>query len=180
MSTNNYYERAKVVWQMEARAIEKLSKCIEPIGFNNVINEINECVKRNGRVFITGKGTSGAAGRKISHTLCCVDIPASFISIGEGINAAMGLMKKGDLLIIFSKGGATKEVINLASPSSAKGVRTIGVTSNPASQLALKCDVLLRVSVEREVDQKNVLATSSTIAMISTFDAIAVAISEIR
>ena len=37
---------------------------------------------------------------------------------------------------------------------------------------------MLKVSVEREVDVKNSLATASTIAMVATFDAIAVAMQE--
>ena len=85
----------------------------------------------------------------------------------------MGLLQKGDLLIIISKGGNTEEVVKMIKPSLSKGVRVIGVTSNPASQLGLKSDIMLKVSVEREVDVKNSLATASTIAMVATFDAIA-------
>lgn len=179
MNNMSHFERAKIVWQMEARSIDKLVSGIDPIAFNAVIEAIHECMRSNGRLFITGKGTSGAAGKKVAHTLCCVDIPASFISIGEGVNASMGLLKKGDILFMFSKGGSTKEVIDLIKPCVNKGVKIIAVTSNPASQLALKCNILLRVSVEREVDEKNALATASTIAMISAFDAIAVSIQEI-
>lgn len=173
------FNRAKIVWKMEARSIEKLIDTIDPISFNLVVDEIRQCIKRSGRVFVTGKGTSSAAGEKIAHTLCCVDIPASFVSIGVGISASMGLLQKGDIFIMLSKGGATLGIINLIKPCINKGVRIIGVTSNPASQLALKSDVLLKVSVEREVDEKNSLATASTIAMISTFDAVAVVLQEI-
>lgn len=178
MENKTCFDRAKIVWQMESRSIEKLSKAIDPQSFNGVIDEIKECLRQKCRVYITGKGTSGAAGEKIAHTLCCVDIPASFISIGVGVSATMGLLQKGDLLIIISKGGNTQEVVKLIKPSSSKGVKIIGVTSNPASQLGLKCDLMLKVSVEREVDEKNSLATASTIAMIATFDAIAVALQE--
>ena len=71
-----------------------------------------------------------------------------------------------------------EEVVKLIKPSLSKGIKVIGVTSNPASQLGLKSDIMLKVSVEREVDVKNSLATASTIAMIATFDAIAVALQE--
>jgi len=180
MENKTCFDRAKIVWQMEARSIQKLEKAIDPISFNNVIDEIKECLKRKCRVYITGKGTSGAAGEKIAHTLCCVDIPASFISIGVGVSASMGLLQKGDVLIIISKGGNTEEVVKLIKPCTSKGIKVIGVTSNPASKLGLKSDVMLKVSVEREVDEKNSLATASTIAMIATFDAIAVAIQELH
>ena len=178
MESKIYFDRAKVVWQMESRSIEKLAKTVDSASFNSVIEEIKACLKRKCRIYITGKGTSGAAGEKIAHTLCCVDIPASYISTGIGVSASMGLLQKGDLLIIISKGGNTEEVVKLIKPSLSKGIKVIGVTSNPASQLGLKSDIMLKVSVEREVDVKNSLATASTIAMIATFDAIAVALQE--
>lgn len=178
MDNKTYFDRAKVVWQMEARSIEKLTKTIDSVSFNNVIEEIRACLKRKCRIYITGKGTSGAAGEKIAHTLCCVDIPASFLSTGIGVGASMGLLQKGDILIIISKGGNTEEVVKMIKPCTNKGVKVIGVTSNPASQLGLKSDIMLKVSVEREVDVKNSLATASTIAMVATFDAIAVAMQE--
>lgn len=178
MENKTGFERAKIVWQMESRSIEKLASAVDPTSFNSVLQEIKECLRRKCRVYITGKGTSGAAGEKIAHTLCCVDIPASFISIGKGVSAAMGLLQKGDLLIVISKGGNTEEVVKLIKPCSVKGVKVVGVTSNPASQLGLKSDVMLKVSVEREVDEKNSLATASTMAMIATFDALAVCLQE--
>ena len=178
MECKTCFDRAKIVWQMESRSIEKLAKAIDPISFNGVIDDIRECLRRKCRIYITGKGTSGAAGQKVAHTFCSVDIPASFISLGVGVSATMGLLQKGDILIIISKGGNTEEAVKLIKPCSAKGVKVIGVTSNPASQLGLKSDLMLKVSVEREVDEKNSLATASTIAMIATFDAIAVALQE--
>lgn len=179
MRETKYFERAKTVWKMEARSIERLASKIDPVGFDQMVTTIKRCVQRNGRIFLSGKGVSGAAARKIAHTLCCVDIPASYVSLGDGINASMGLIKKGDLLILFSKGGSTDEVVKLIAPCREKGVQVVGVTSNPASQLALKADEMLRVTVEREVDEKNILATASTMAMMAAFDAIAVAINEI-
>ena len=178
MDNKTSFDRAKIVWRMESRSIEKLANSLDPSSFDDVVNAIIDCLRRKCRIYITGKGTSGAAGEKIAHTLCCVDIPASFISIGVGVGAAMGLMQKGDILIIISKGGNTEEVVKLIKPCTAKGVKVIGVTSNAASQLGLKSDILLKVSVEREVDEKNSLATASTIAMIAAFDAIAVVLQE--
>jgi len=178
MENKTYFDRAKIVWQMESRSIQKLSDSVDPVSFNNVITEIKDCLKRRCRVYITGKGTSGATGEKIAHTLCCVDIPASFVSLGIGLSATMGLLQKGDVLIMISKGGNTDEIVKMLKPCASKGVKIIGVTSNPASQLGLKSDLLLKVSVEREVDEKNSLATASTIAMIAAFDAVAVAFQE--
>ena len=178
MAHANAFERASVVWQMEARSLERLGATMDGSAFNAVVDAIVSCKKSGGRLLLTGKSTSGAVAKKVAHSLCCVDIPAIYVPLGDGDNASMGLVQGGDLVILFSKGGSTEEVIRLLGPCREKNAKVIGVTNNPASPLALRSDILLRVPVEREVDQKNALATASTITMIATFDAIAVAIQD--
>ena len=175
MAQMSAFERATIVWKMEARSLNKLMKMDEQ-AFNEVVKAIVDCKKRGGRLLLTGKSTSGAVAKKVAHSLCCVDIPAIYIPLGDGENASMGLVQKGDLVILFSKGGSTKEVLRLISSYQEKGAKIVGVTNNPASPLALRSDILMRVPVEREVDENNNLATASTITMISAFDAVAVAI----
>ena len=52
MDNKTYFDRAKVVWQMEARSIEKLTKTVDSVSFNNVIDEIKACLKRKCRIYI--------------------------------------------------------------------------------------------------------------------------------
>ncbi len=172
------FNRACEVWRMEARSVQRLTEVVDQDAFCAVVQKLIECRKRGGRVLVTGKGTSGAAARKVAQNFCFVDIPAVFLSLGEGVHANMGLVKPGDVLILISKAGSAEEVLRYITPAHDNGATVIGVTQNPASPLAMKSDIMLRVSVEREVDARNALATASTIAMIATFDAIAVAILE--
>jgi D-arabinose 5-phosphate isomerase GutQ len=50
------------------------------------------------------------------------------------------------------------------------------VTENSDSPLARESDLLLRVRVEKEADTFNMLATTSTLAVISVFDAVCIAL----
>lgn len=172
------FNRAAEVWKMEARSVQRLAEVVDSDAFCAVVQKLIECKKKGGRILVTGKGTSGAAARKVAHSLCCVDIPAVFLSLGEGVHANMGLVQPDDILILISKGGSADDVLRYIAPAHDNGAFVIGVTQNPASPLAMKSDLMLRVSVEKEVDARNALATASTIAMIATFDAIAVAILE--
>jgi D-arabinose 5-phosphate isomerase GutQ len=179
MKQNNAtFSRACEVWNMEARSVQRLAETIDVEAFSLVVRRIIECRQKGGRVFVTGKGTSGAAARKVVQNFCFVDIPAIFLSLGEGVHANMVLVKPGDVLILISKGGSAEEVLRYIGPAHDNGATIIGVTQNPASQLAMRSDIMLRVSVEKEVETHNALATASTLATIATFDAIAVAILE--
>jgi D-arabinose 5-phosphate isomerase GutQ len=50
----------------------------------------------------------------------------------------------------------------------------IGVTENDSSRLAGDSDLLLKVRVNKEADDFNMLATTSTMAVIAVFDAICI------
>ena len=54
--------------------------------------------------------------------------------------------------------------------------KLIGVSENPDSKIAQAADIYMKVKAEREPCRFNMLATSSTLAVISTFDAICIAL----
>jgi D-arabinose 5-phosphate isomerase GutQ len=88
----------------------------------------------------------------------------------------LGLVQPGDVVIAISKGGVTRELLNLVPASKTKQAFLIAVTENPDSPLARAADLLLRVKVEREPDPFNMLATASTLAVIAVFDAVCIAL----
>ncbi|MDD4796190.1 MAG: SIS domain-containing protein [Eubacteriales bacterium] len=176
MPANDLFQRACQVWHWEARSIQRLGEIIDAETFVKVIELLHECKTAGGRVLFSGKGTAGAAARKTSYGLSCVDIPAFFVAPGEGIHATSGLIQPKDLVILFSKGGNTPEILEFLEIAHNKKARVVAVTANPASLLAIKADFMFIVTVERKADDHNALATNSTIAMIAAFDAIAVAL----
>ena len=129
-----------------------------------------------GRIVTIGAGTSAAAARKVAHSLCCVGRPAFFLSPADAPHGALGAVAKGDVAILFSKGGRTAELNGLLAPLRARGACLVAVTGNERSPLARTSDLVLQVDVPREADPFNLLATASTLAVIAVFDAICVAL----
>ena len=62
---NATFNRACEVWKMEARSVQRLAETIDTEAFSSVVRRIIECRQKGGRVLVTGKGTSGAAARKV-------------------------------------------------------------------------------------------------------------------
>jgi KpsF/GutQ family protein len=169
----NLWPAALRVWVAEAEALKGLAQVVDVEAFEGCVAALANC---RGRILTTGCGTSAAAAKKIAHSLCCIERPAAFLSPSDAVHGGLGLVQPGDVVIAISKGGVTRELLNLVPACKTKQAFLIAVTENPDSPLARAADLLLRVKVEREPDPFNMLATASTLAVIAVFDAVCIAL----
>jgi KpsF/GutQ family protein len=161
--------------KIEQNALEAIAETLDIGAIEQIVDALIHC---GGRILVSGCGTSGAAAKKIVHTLCCVECPAFYLNPADAVHGGMGALRKGDTLLLISKGGGTSEIVNIIDSCKGKGVTIVGITENEMSVLAQKSDYLLKIKVPREADEYNLLATASTIAVIATMDAIAVCLME--
>jgi D-arabinose 5-phosphate isomerase GutQ len=175
LHSDNAWKTAKQVWDHTARQIDALSERINPEQFAAAAELIVGC---KGKIITTGTGTSGAAAKKVAHTLSCVERPAFFLSPADAVHGGLGVVQAQDLVILVSKGGKTGELLSFIPSLEAKRCKTLAVTENGESLLAERATALLRVYVSGEPDPFDMLATSSTAAVVATFDALAIAIME--
>jgi KpsF/GutQ family protein len=173
MTEKQIWEKAVWVWEAGAKALEGLSREVSPAVMEKCVRMLAEC---RGRIFTSGAGTSAAAARKIAHSLSCIERPSFFLSPADAVHGGLGVVQPGDVGILISKGGGTQELLALVPALKTKQIGIIGVTENEESPLARASDLLLKVRVEREADEFNMLATTSTMAVIAVFDAVAIAL----
>ena len=160
-------------WDIEAKQIERLKETIDQDVLEKIIDRIGKC---QGRIIITGCGTSAMAARKIAHSLSVIDIPSVFLNPSDAVHGSLGVVQKDDIVIFISKGGNTDELTAFIDNVRNKKAFIITVSENEESILARKCDLFLKVKVEKEADEYNMLATASTLCVISVFDAICIAL----
>ena len=161
---------------MEADAIGKLTEVLDEKAVLETAKALQNC---KGKVILSGCGTSAMAAKKIAHSLCCIEIPALFLSPADAVHGGLGVLQEDDILILISKGGNTQELVNLIPACRTKKAKLIGVSENPDSKIAQAADIYMKVKAEREPCRFNMLATSSTLAVISTFDAICIALMQV-
>ena len=159
----------------EGQAIVSLSETTDSEQWLSVADAIERCT---GKIVLTGCGTSAMAAKKISHSLCCIERPAQFLSPADAVHGGLGAVQKDDVLVLISKGGNTDELLALIPACKDKGALLVGVTENSASEVAKQADITLIVRVEKEPCSLNMLATSSTLAVIAVFDAICILLME--
>ncbi len=167
------WERARHTWSVAAIELSRLERSVDRSAFERLVELLAGCT---GRIAVAGVGTSGAAAHKIAHSLSCIERPAFFLSPADAVHGGLGAVQPGDVAILISKGGGTREIVALVPSLRAKRVSVVAVTENEGSALAQASDLVVRVRIEREADAFNMLATTSTMAVVAVFDAACIAL----
>ena len=110
------------------------------------------------------------------HSLNCIECPAIFLTPSDAVHGGLGVLQKDDILILVSKGGGTGELVQLIPACRTKGATLIGITENENSEIGRNSDICLTVGIEKEPCRFNMLATASTLAVISVMDAVCIAL----
>lgn len=173
MTDNEILSEVRRCITIEAESVARLADELDDDAVLAVAKAFRDC---KGKVILSGCGTSAMTAKKVAHSLCCIEIPALFLTPSDAVHGALGVLQKEDILVLISKGGNTGELVNLIPACRTKGALLIGVSENPDSKIAVNADIYLRVRVEKEPCRFNMLATASTLAVISVFDSICIAL----
>ena len=168
-------ERGKEVLRKEAEAILEIAERLDA-SFARAVEMIHHC---HGRVVLMGIGKSGLIGRKIASTLSSIGTPALFLHPADSLHGDLGMLQKGDLLIVISNSGETEEIIKILPWLKRAEIAMIAVTGNSGSTIAGQADIVLDSKVE-EACPLNIVPTSSTTVALVVGDALAVSIMELR
>lgn len=169
-------ETAKNVLRLEAQAIQDLIGRIDR-NFVQAVGLLQSC---KGRVVITGMGKSGLIGKKIAATLASTGTPAFFLHPAEGIHGDLGMVSKGDVVVVISNRGETEELIKILPAFKRLGVPILCLTGNIRSTLAVNSDTVIDVGVKEEAGPLGLVPTASTTAALAMGDALSVALLEKR
>ena len=169
------WQAAQNAFFIEADAVEKAFASIDEASFMHAV----EVLAKAERIGAAGCGHSGIVCQHFAHLMCCIERPERFISPAEAVHGATGFLKKGDVMVLASRGGKTKELLPVLEICQKKGVTIISVTENLDSPLAKGADIVISMSVTKETDRYNTQGTTSTTVLSVIFDALQAALIEI-
>jgi len=168
-------EVAKESLKIESKAISDIIEYLDEESFIKAVEILSSCPK----IITCASGTSGIAAKKFAHSLCCIERNAQFLSPAEAVHGGLGCVKKGDAVVMVSRGGKTSELFPIIDVVNKKGAILIGITENLNSPLAEKAQLVVPMKVEKESDILNIMATTSFVVTIAIFDALLSAIMEV-
>lgn len=141
--------------------------------FSSAVEALHAC---SGRVILTGMGKSGLVARKIAATMTSTGTPALFLHPAEAMHGDMGIIQRGDVVVVLSYSGRTDETLVVAEYAHRNGNLVVAMTGCKESPIASIADIHLDVSVESEDCIIEIVPTSSTTAQIALGDALATAL----
>jgi D-arabinose 5-phosphate isomerase GutQ len=170
----NSWKYAEDSFKIESSALLKALECIDKTAFEDAVTVLAKA----GRIAASGCGHSGIACQHFAHLMCCIELPARFISPSEALHGASGFLKQGDVMVLASRGGKSAELLPIINICKLKGVKIISITENTDSPLALGADIVIKMHVERETDKYNSQGTTSFVVLSAIFDALQTALLE--
>lgn len=171
----NAWQAAREAFRIESEALAAMPERLTEAEFLRAV----EALAKAERIASSGCGHSGIACQHFAHLMCCIERPARFISPAEAVHGATGFLKEGDVMLLASRGGKTKELLPILEICRKKGVTVISVTENLSSPLAEGADIVLPMAVNRETDRYNSQGTTSFTVLSVLFDALQAALIEV-
>lgn len=166
MSDDNFID----LFRQEGQEIIKLANTISNNDVLKLVEKIKNC---KGNILLTGCGTSAMDAKKATHTLNVIGVRSFYLNPSDAVHGSLGVVDSQDLVIFISKGGSTKELTSFIENIKKKNAYIIAITESPQSVLAKAANMIVKVKVDQEIDEFNMLATTSSLAVISLFDVVA-------
>lgn len=161
------------ILDIEINNIIAVKKSLDRGVMETVIERLLRVKPEGHKVITAGCGTSGTLAERVAHSLCVVEVPATFCAPGNSVHGGMGVIQKDDVVVLFSKGGNTQEIVNYIPCCKAKGATIIGVSQNDDSVLAKQSDIYFRIFCEHEADIWDMCASASCNTIAAVWDAVA-------
>ena len=167
---------ARRVITREADALTMLSDSIGP-SFAAAAALI---LAAKGRVIVSGMGKSGHIARKIAATFASTGTPAQFVHPAEASHGDLGMVMRGDVLLVLSNSGETPELDHIVAHSRRFDIPLIGIAGREGSTLLRQADVAILLPDALEACDRGIVPTTSTTMTLALGDALAVALMEHR
>jgi arabinose-5-phosphate isomerase len=173
---NGILARGREVVGIEAEALALLQDSLD-LQFVRACEAIFHAERQ---LVVSGMGKSGHIGRKVAATFAATGTPAVFMHPAEAAHGDIGMLVRGDVLLVFSNSGNTSELRSILSYARDNGVTIIGAGSKKTSLLMEFADIAICLPMTREACNANVAPTTSTTLQLALGDALAMAVMDMR
>ena len=146
--------------------------------FERLVSESIETLSKGNRIIVSGLGKNVPICEKYVGTMLSLGLNAAFMHTNTAIHGDLGLVNKGDLVIVLTKSGETRESAILLDALKPKNANLWLITFNKNSSLRTKVEETLVLSLDHEGDLWNMVPNNSTTLYLIVLQALAIRISE--
>lgn len=130
--------------------------------FTRLVKESSETLKTGHKVIVSGLGKNVPICEKFVGSMVSLGLDACFLHTNSAVHGDMGIVKDGDLVILLTKSGETKESVYLAKLLQERDVNMWLLSFEEKSTLTemIPNRIILRLS--HEGDLWNIMPNNST------------------
>src|SRR5260221_11872931 len=122
--------KGRRVIELEAAALKAVQRRLDK-NFALAVEAMREVIDSGRKIIVTGIGKSGAIGAKIASTLSSTGAPSIVLDAVNASHGDLGMIARGDLLLILSYSGETEDVSRLIPSINRIVARIVPLTGNP-------------------------------------------------
>jgi arabinose-5-phosphate isomerase len=162
--------------QVEAAALQKLAESLDA-QFVAFLEALQGCT---GRVVCSGMGKTGLVMRKLAATFSSTGTPSFFLHPVEALHGDLGAVCPGDVVLLASASGQTRELLDLALALSKRNIPVLALVGRLPSPLSQVATQSLELRVEEEACPWKLAPTTSTTVLMAMGDVLALGLMEAR
>lgn len=142
---------------------------------SDIIMQINEYLY-DGRIITSGMGKAGQIAHTFSTTLSSTGTPSFFLHPAEAQHGDLGIVRPGDIIIVFSNSGKTREILELIELIHALEYNNLifAIVGETNSDINIRCADYIEFGKVEEICPLGLTPTTSTTCMSVISDLIVV------
>jgi len=133
------------------KVIEGTLSCTKGYPIASVVKISNVIAKCQGCIYFLGVGKSGNMAKHCSDLLKSISIKSFFLDCNGLLHGDIGVIGSSDVVVIYSKSGATREVLDVVPHIRLRTQNIVGVFCETGASLASYCSQVVHLPFSGEV-----------------------------
>ncbi|MCM3389798.1 SIS domain-containing protein [Ureibacillus chungkukjangi] len=151
---------------------------LDETAFDALLNESITTLEKGNKIIVSGLGKNVPICDKFVGSMLSLGLDAYFLNTNSAVHGDMGVVKKGDLVIILTKSGETIESIYLTQLLKEREANLWLLSFNLESTLTNEISKQIILTLGHEGDMWNIMPNNSTTLNLIVLQALAMQIAE--
>ncbi len=160
------------------RILENSLMSIDEGVFEDLVKDSVETLKSGNKLIVSGLGKNVPVCDKFVGTMNSFGLDAQYMNTNSAVHGDLGMIHKGDLVIILTKSGETAESVYLNNLIKKRECKRWLLTFEKDSTLVREMPKSLIISLEHEGDKWNIAPNNSTTLNLIVLQMLAVRLSD--
>lgn len=170
-------EKARSYLQTDIDQLSLVARELDP-NLARALPLICAAMRAGHKLIFTGMGKSYHIASKCAATFTSTGSPAVLMHPAEAPHGDLGILQDGDVVMLLSYSGESREVIQLIPFLRRVPVTLISITGTADNQLARMADLNICVRIKKEACPFNLAPTASALVTLAVCDSLAMLVHE--